>query len=392
MDTNICIIGGGASGIAAAVAARMEDPDVSICILEKGGRIGRKLLATGNGRCNFTNTSCESSKHVIEFFQKIGIKAREEEQGRVYPYSGRAEDVLEAFELFLYSRNISIIPHFAAESLILGETGNFTVYCPKQKIEASKVLLATGGKAAPKFGCTGDGYKMAREAGHSLTKILPALSPVECIGDFENLKGVRVKASVTLLKKGEAVLTEEGEAQFTDYGLSGICVFNLSRHIRLDGSRFSDYDISVDMMPGASSSEVAMELKPRRDNLCLPAGELLRSLVPKNIATYVLGISGVKYDAKAVSDEHLRQIAGNLKDLRFTVSNVKGWEHAQCTSGGVPTDELDMETMESKLVKGIFFAGEIIDYDGPCGGFNLNNAWETGIKAGKAMARYVQNT
>ena len=390
--TDICVIGGGASGMAAAIAARMENPDVSISILEKGGVVGKKLSATGNGRCNFSNSSCDDSKEILGFFQKLGIKSREEDQGRVYPYSGRAEDVLRAFELYLSAHNIEVIPHFTAESLVFGETGRITVYGSKRKIEAGKVLLATGGKAAPQFGCTGDGYKIAKEAGHSLTKIMPALSPVECIGNFEELKGVRAKASVSLLKKGVALLTEDGEVQFTDYGLSGICVFNLSRHIRLDGCGFNDYEIAADLTPDADADELSRELKSRSGSLGIPPGDLLLSLIPKNLSAYVLRMSGIKYDSDSVSDEQIGEIAHTIKNLKFTVSNVKGWKYAQCTSGGVPLCEINMDTMESIIARGLYFSGEIIDYDGPCGGYNLNNAWGTGIKAGKAMARDVQDS
>ena len=388
---DICVIGGGAAGMAAAVAARMENPDISICILEKNGAAGKKLLATGNGRCNFTNTSCGSSSETMRFLQKLGIKARVEQQGRVYPYSGRAEDVLNAFEIYINSHNIEVVPHFAAESIVFEENGKITVYDAKRKAIAGKALIATGGKAAPQFGCTGDGYNLARGAGHSLTKIMPALSPVECIGNFEKLKGIRAKASVSLVKKDENILTEDGEVQFTEYGLSGICVFNLSRYIRLDDCGFKDYEIAIDLMAEVGEDELEAELKSRRDDLGITPGNLLMSLVPGPLSGYVLAAAGIKYDAESVDGPKIKAIAAAMKNLIFTVSNVKGWQYAQCTSGGIPLSEINSDTMESKIVRGLYFAGEIIDYDGPCGGYNLNNAWETGVKAGKAMAD-VQNS
>ena len=408
---DICIIGGGASGIIAAIAARMEDPDVSICIIEKKDKIGSKLLATGNGRCNFTNALCENSSKILDFFHVLGIKARVEEQGRIYPYSGRAKDVVNVFESYLNAHNIKVYTEFVAEGLNFHTSdshapGRIDISGNGKKLSAKKVLLATGGKAGPQFGCSGDGYKMAREAGHTVTKVIPALSPVECEGSFEKLKGVRARASVTLYKKGNAVNTETGELQFTEYGLSGICIFNLSRDIRLEDGKFTDYEISVDLLYDISIDELELELKFRMDNPDIPNGNLLVSLVPEGLADFVLNRAGfnaapclehgLKHDKNgrkfSISDEQIKQLAYLLKNLEFTVSNVKGWKFAQCTSGGIPVSEINMDTMESKIVKDLYFAGKLIDYDGPCGGYNLHNAWETGLKAGKAMAMKMKST
>ena len=382
--TDICIIGGGASGIIAAVAARMENRDITIRVLEKGGRIGRKLLATGNGRCNFTNASCDNSNQIQAFFQKLGIKSREEEQGRIYPYSGRGEDVLDAFELYLDRGNVEVITNFTADGLLFSGQGKITVCGGLEKVAAGKVLLATGGKAGPQFGCTGDGYRLAREAGHTVTKLTPALSPLECVGDFEMIGGCRARAAVSVLKKGAALHTEYGELQFGKYGLSGICIMNLSRYIRLDDCDFCDYGIACDLTPGISLEELVSDLKARNREYNIPPEHLLISYVPKTLGAYILSAAGTGAGAEGV--------AGLLKDLRFTVSNVKGWQFAQCTAGGVPLSEIDAVTMESKIMRGLYFSGEIVDYDGPCGGYNLNNAWETGLKAGRAMAGNVQDS
>ena len=395
MMIDICVVGGGASGMIAAAAARMENPKASIRILEKKGAVGKKLLATGNGRCNLTNTACGQADEIIAFFKMLGVKTREEEQGRVYPYSGRAKDVLNAFTLFLNSRNIDVVTDFTVDSLNFDRPGEFAV-CGEHKknseqITARKVLLAPGGQAGPQFGCSGDGYRMARAAGHTVTKIQPSLSPVECEGSFEGLKGVRAKATVTLLKNGAAVHSEAGELQFTEYGLSGICIFNISRHVRTEGCGFNDYEIAADLMADVGMDELHNELKSRRDELGIPIGELLVSLVPGELAGFVLDRAGAKRGGTA-DDAQVKRIAEALKGLKFTVSNIRGWKHAQCTSGGLAASEINMRTMESKTVKGLYFAGEIIDYDGPCGGYNLNNAWWTGIKAGRAMGADVQDS
>ena len=368
--------------MAAATAARMKNPDVPVCIIEKAGKLGRKLLATGNGRCNFTNTSCENSSEIFAFFKMLGIEAREEGQGRAYPYSGRAEDVLCAFESYLKSQNIEVLTDSVVESLNFDETGTITARCGRREFPAGKVLIATGGKAGPQYGCIGDGYKLAKAAGHTVTKVFPILAPIECAGDFSGIGGIRVKASVSIIKKGVTLYTESGEVQFTGHGLSGICVFNLSRYIKLDDCAFDDFEISADLFPEFGQDELFAELESRSKNTNIPSGNLLVSLVPRNLAAYI--------QERAASGQ-VKDIACTLKDLRFTVTKVKGWKYAQCTSGGVPLNEMDPDTMESKVKPGLYFAGEIIDYDGPCGGYNLNNAWSTGVKAGRAMASDVQD-
>ena len=422
---DICIIGGGASGIIAAISARMENPHATIHILEKNDKLGKKLLATGNGRCNFSNTACASSNEILKFFNTLGIKPRVEEQGRIYPYSGQAQDVLNAFEAYLNMHDIKIHTGFVVENLIVNSDDHIEIIGIAKKLSAKNVLIATGGKAGPQFGCIGDGYKIARVLGHTVTKTIPALSPIECEGNFDKLKGIRAKALVKLLnnnmshasennetlvfERDKVIASEIGEVQFTDYGLSGICIFNLSRDIKLgddETSNFSDYMIAVDLLPEMSLIEVERELNVRRDNINISPDNLLLSLVPKGLFDFVLSQAGVdiaklnegdtmlaivcegqiQQIKRIFNDEQIQKIAYTLKNLTFTVTNVKGWQFAQCTSGGIPASEIDMDTMESKIAKGVYFAGELLDYDGPCGGFNLNNAWDTGIKAGRAMA------
>ena len=386
---DICVIGGGASGITSAISVRMENPNISIHILEKNDKIGKKLLATGNGRCNFSNTSCKYSSEIVKFFNSLGIKERVEEQGRIYPYSGQAQDVVDVFESYLNKHNIKISTEFTAESISFSGDGHFEILSGYTKLLAKNVLIAAGGKAGPQFGCIGDGYKLAKELGHSVTKVIPALAPIECKGEFAKLKGVRAKAVVTLLRNDVPLNSETGEVQFTDYGLSGICIFNLSRDIVIGEEKFSDYQVAVDLIPDMSDMELLLELLSRQKNGNVAAQNLLVSLVPNKLADFIFDTMNIYATEEAMDYEQIQQIAKLLKKLTFTVRNVKGWQFAQCTSGGIPVAEIDMDTMCSKIKRGLFFAGEVIDFDGPCGGFNLQNAWETGIKAGKAMAMNV---
>jgi predicted flavoprotein YhiN len=415
---DICIIGGGASGIIAAISARMENPHATIHILEKNDKLGKKLLATGNGRCNLSNTSCTYSWEILGFLNEVGVKSRIEEQGRVYPYSGQAQDVLNAFESYLMTYDVKVNTNYTVERVSLQSNGYINIVSGENVISAKTVLISTGGKAGPQFGCSGDGYKIAKDVGHTTTKIIPALAPVECKGEFSKLKGTRVKADLKLVKKGEVLGEERGELQFTEYGLSGICVFNLSSEIKIAEDKFSDFQIFVDLFPDISFDELKLELINRHKNPNISADNLLVSLIPQKLADYVLALTKYKDDIEHASDDQVhteliteaqtepftevrtelikegqaelvKEVASALKELKFTVRNVKGWHFAQCTSGGIPICEINMDTMESKIARGLYFAGELIDYDGPCGGYNLNNAWETGIKAGKAMAMNV---
>jgi predicted flavoprotein YhiN len=306
--------------------------------------------------------------------------------------------------------DIKVNTNFTVERVSLQGNGYIDVASGENVISAKTVLISTGGKAGPQFGCSGDGYRIAKNVGHTTTKIIPALAPIECKGEFTKLKGTRVKADLKLVKKGEVLGEERGELQFTEYGLSGICIFNLSSEIKIADDKFSDFQIYVDLLPDISLDVLELELSNRHKNPNISADNLLVSLIPQKLAEYVLNLTRYKNDIESASDEQaqtelikeaqtelikeaqtelIKEVASALKELKFTVKNVKGWQFAQCTSGGIPTCEINMDTMESKIARGLYFAGEIIDYDGPCGGYNLNNAWETGIKAGKAMGMNV---
>lgn len=351
---HICIIGAGASGCAAAITAAERGRD--ICILEKNKEVLRKVAATGNGRCNISNTNCEEVKDVADFFEDLGIYFAEEDEGRLYPYNRSAATVVEVLEGKLKELGIDIYTETEVKEIEEG----FTVKTSKGIFTADKLLIASGGKSGPQFGTTGDGYIFARKLGHTVSTLIPSLTAIECEGNFKKLKGIRALASVTLRKDGKDIASERGEVQFTEDGLSGICIFNLSRYLKVEkGENFREgirrFTVSVDFLPDMDE-------------------EKAHKLIEK------VGI--VSLLKKPLLDIITEQ---NIKDFEVTVTGAKGWKQSQVTAGGVVTDEIDMSTMESRLVPGLYLAGEVIDYDGPCGGYNLTNAWMTGIKAGKAM-------
>ena len=386
---DIAIIGGGAAGLAAGISALEKAPGSRVLIIEKKDAAGRKICATGNGRCNLTNTACEGYIETLKFFDRAGVITRTKEGGRVYPYSGDAKDVRDALTarfLELGGRietdaqvtevmPITVNARESRDDEIKGARGYIILTSGGDKTRAGMVLVATGGKASPKHGSTGDGYKLARMLGHSVTKLAPSLTAVETKEDVSGIAGVRAEAFVTLKENGEVKAGERGEVQFTKYGLSGICVFDMTRHMEIPEGRslengLDDYTIELDLIPDIKDARTF--LKGRTDM----GADILRSVVKAGLAEYIMERTG-RDDIGGLEDA--------LKGLAFHPAKLKGWEFAQVTKGGVPYYEINAETMESRVCKGLYFAGEILDYDGPCGGFNLQHAWETGMRAGAAM-------
>lgn len=377
---DICIIGGGASGLAAAITAGRENPGKSITILEKKETPGKKLAATGNGKCNITNKNCENVQDILSFFDSLGVFTRTDDEGRVYPYSSQARDVVYALTKAAEASGVNIKTDLTVEKIEKTEDG-FNIKTNGGIFTSRKVLVATGGKSAPQFGTTGDGYTFARQLGHAVSRLRPVLTGIEIREDLKDVKGVRVKALVKLLKDSHVIGEEYGEVQFNEDGISGICVMNLSRFITLEeGETFAEgfgrYSVQMDLLPEISSCDLEKMLERRMAEGVENTEELLVSLVPDKLRKCIAG----------KQENELCKLIGLLKSFELSVKGTKGWKVAQCTSGGVVMDEIHSDTMESVLVKGLYFAGEVTDYDGPCGGYNLQYAWETGIKAGKAMA------
>ena len=264
---DICIIGGGASGLAAAVTAARNNPNKTIVILEKKDTPGRKLAATGNGKCNITNSACENVEETLAFFDSLGIFTRTDEEGRIYPYSSQARDVVYALTNGAEKNGVSIKTEITVEKLEK-HTHGFNVRTNRGNIEAKNVLIATGGKSAPQFGTSGDGYTFAKQLGHTVTRLAPVLTGIEVNENLKAVKGVRVKALVKLLKDGNLVDKEAGEVQFNEDGISGICVMNLSRFIKLEeGESFAEgisrYSVELDMVPEVESAELEKMLRRR---------------------------------------------------------------------------------------------------------------------------------
>ena len=387
--SNVCIIGGGASGMAAAIYIKEKMPDLNVLLLEKKDVLGKKLSVTGNGRCNISNVQCPTFGDTSRFFKSIGVEIKTDNEGRAYPVSERAKDVTETMENLLLSLGVDIKKNVTVNNISkINEKGCFIVSSDKESFEAEKVIIATGGKSAPQFGTTGDGYVLARNMGHTINKLAPALVALECSNSVLGInKGVRANAGVTLFRHSYFVEEEKGEVQFTEDGLSGICIFNLSNFVRLnENTGFSDYELALDLLPEYKPTEILYILSRKKNISGLKTISLMKSIVKPELARKLLkDISQRIPEAKDLSTEHLKDIILMFKNVRFTITGAKGWKQAQCTMGGVSWDDFNLHTMESTVVSGLYFTGEIIDYVGPCGGFNLENAWNTARKAGKAI-------
>lgn len=408
---DVAIAGGGPSGIATALEIKRLAPELDVVILERNDAIGRKLRATGNGRCNIANTGYESYAEVSDFLARSGVAFRVYGNGLVYPYSESAADVTDQLEAELKAHGIKIRTGYevktaealggacstggtdgASDTERAAGTEEAAGFIVNGKLKCRYLVLALGGKAGPAFGCLGDGYRLARSFGHSVVTPVPILTPVE-IKDFgkSGLSGIRAKGSAILLKDGTEVFREDGEIQFTKFGLSGICIFNMTRHMRYDrGEGLSRFTIRLDLDPECVIDEfISGRLANAPEEMSrLAAGDLLRTVLRPALAAEVLNQAGVPSDAPAakLSDADIAAIVKAARELEFKPDNIRGWKDAQCTMGGVSLDEIDEASSESKLAPGLYITGELLDYDGPCGGYNLCNAWYTGMKAGRSIA------
>ena len=390
---DICIIGGGASGTAAAISAKQIKPEASLLIIEKNSFICRKIKATGNGKCNITNINAKEYQLVSRFFDSVGIVTRTYENGLVYPYSESASDVANMFLSNLKKYRIPILISSTVLNIdkIIDKKENEVYKLDileekeggiknKLTLHARNIIIATGGKAGPEFGSTGDGYRFARAFGHRVVKTIPILAGIECRGnEFKYLQGVRVKGRINLFKNGINIFTEDGEVQFTKYGISGIAVFNMTRFMRLnEGESFNNFEICIDICNGIDILPILKAKALMGANI----EDMLTTITKPEISRFIIDKLKIS-NTKNLSDEKKLELISRLvHNLRFIPVNIRSWKEAQCTSGGIDLNELD-ENYQSKIEDGVFFAGEVVDYDGPCGGYNLTNAFASGIRASR---------
>ena len=399
----IGIIGGGASGMAAALAAAEKETN-QIILMERQARVGRKLQATGNGRCNLTNLHCgEGGYHgddasfsefaigefdprtTLEWFRGLGLFTVAEASGRVYPYSDQANSVVDVLRFALEKPNITQKLGFEVEKVKRTSQG-FRLEGGGEILECDKLIIACGGLAGTKLGGTMSGYKLLRSLGHHCTKLRPTLVQLKTgWGGNAGLKGVRTNCHAAIYHNNTLHSESTGELQFTEYGLSGPVIFEISRDACQEkGSWFC----GLDFLPDISGEALLEELKRRRTT-GLPASELLTGILHNRLGRVLVqscGISGY-VPVRQLEEYELKPICHAVKNFEVELTEPMGMDSAQVTAGGVCTSEFDPETMESRLVPGLFACGEVLDIDGDCGGYNLQWAWSSGRLAGASAAR-----
>lgn len=411
MKKSVIIIGGGASGLTAAIWAARSGANVTV--IEHTSRVGKKLLSTGNGRCNLTNSRMEPDcffcslpefpmkivsqfgwKDTLRWFSSMGVLCRSRMDTYYYPMSDQASSVLEVLCLECGRLGVEIVTDCTPKEICPGKKKGqplFSVSTDKGSILGEGLVLACGSKAAPNTGSDGSGYELAKSLGHSIIKPLPALVQLRCQGNhYKSLAGIRTEAGLTLYISGEPVREETGELQLTDYGLSGIPVFQLSRFAARALDEKKKVQMRIDFLPFMDREESRIFMNQRfKEFSHRQASDLFLGVLNKKLALVLLKASGISPEAQAgeVPKGQRERLLRNIKEYEALVSSANPFANAQVCSGGVDVSEVNPQTLESRLVPGLYFAGEILDVDGICGGYNLQWAWASGKVAGTQVSQ-----
>ena len=408
---DVAVVGGGAAGLTAAIAA--ASAGARVAVLERLDRVGKKILATGNGRCNLSNTDLDIEHYhgsnprfaysalnrfdffrTVSFFEALGIACKVEEGGKVFPMSDQASSVLDVLRYEVEARGIEVLCE-SGVSKITYRVGAFTLeLAGGRQVEAHRVILATGGRAAPNLGSDGSGYALARQLGHSVVEPFPALVQLKLAAGFlKSISGVKFIGNAEVWADGRPIERAAGEILFTDYGISGPPILALSRtanaHLR-GGNVFLKVNLINNMSRDELHQLLTQRLKTQATkNLDFSfVGLINKRLIP--VLLKEAGITDLRKLAGQVTSAEKEAIINILQDWRFEVTGTRAWPSAQVTAGGVDVAEVDQKTMQSKLVSGLYLAGELLDIDGDCGGYNLQWAWSSGFVAGESAALSIK--
>lgn len=399
--TDVVVVGGGAAGMAAAVSSARNG--ARTLVLERMDRVGKKLLATGNGRCNLMNVgqwrypggagfahgvlSRCGAREQERFWQELGLRLKTEEGGRVYPVSGQASTVLDTLRLAMDRLGVEVVTGVSVDGLSTTCHG-FSVSTGKQVWNARRVIMAGGGCAQSKLGSDGSAWRIMTALGYRLVQPRPAL--VQIITDvapIRGLSGIRAHCTLRVEDRGRMLHEETGEALFTDYGVSGVCAMQCARYAAAGGT------LHLSLLAGMGlhdEQEAREELLRRRDTwLRQPLESLLTGLCVPRLASALCQKAGIRWKNRRIGSltkEEAMSLAATMTDFRLSIKGVKGFEAAQVTAGGLDVRSFDPATMESRLHPGLYAAGEMLDVDGDCGGFNLMFAFGSGMIAGEAAA------
>jgi len=404
----VIVVGGGAAGIMAALAARYRGAGVTI--LEKNKRIGKKLLATGNGRCNLTNINLGISNYhgrrpefagwalsrfdvrkTIDFFEHLGVACKVEDGGKVFPRSNQASSVLDVLRYELEETGVKVICEAEVREIKKDRSGFAVCLADGNEYRADRVIITTGGKAAPQLGSNGSGHTLAKNLGHRIVEPFPALVQLKLAAKFlKQIQGVKFEGDAEIIAGGRSVAGAQGEILFTEYGISGPPILSLSRKAGEYLQKNEKVWLKVVLINNISWKELEQYLirrftaKPEKTLSFSFVGFINKKLVP--VVLREAGITEPEKPAGQVTAVERRRILRILKDWRFEITGTTSWPNAQVTAGGVDVEDVERQTLESKIVPGLYFAGEVLDIDGDCGGFNLQWAWSSGYVAGESAA------
>ena len=404
--SNVIVVGGGAAGMMAAVFAARNGQNVQL--LEKNEKLGKKLFITGKGRCNITNAAdiedlftavisnpkflysgfySFTNQQVIDFFEELGVKTKVERGERVFPVSDHSSDVIAAFSRELKSLGVSVSLHTEVKELLCEQDKVCGVLLTNgKKMKADAVIVATGGISYPSTGSTGDGYRFAKEAGHRVTELLPSLVPMEVRQWYaKELQGLSLRNIEIRITDGKKKLYEEfGEMLFTHYGVTGPVILSASSVVGKTLRR-KELTLHIDLKPALSEEQLDKRILREFDaNHNKQYKNSIDSLFPAKLKPVMIELSEIEPEKKVneITKEERQRLVHLIKDFTMTLTGLRGYNEAIITKGGVSVKEIDPGTMESKIIKGLYFAGEVLDLDAVTGGYNLQIAWSTGYLAG----------
>lgn len=403
----VAIIGGGAAGLMAAITASLSGAAVDL--YEQNSKVGKKILASGNGRCNIINANSSSSdyfgqhSHFADYalsqlpfaeFEKfclsIGLLLETKGDGRAYPLSNEAKSVVLALETYAKERGITFLTD-ATVMTVEKTDGQFVITAEKSKKAYPKVLIATGSEAAPQLGGNGDGYAFAKHFGHTIEPTYPSLVQLHIDSDFHHkMAGVKHFSQITLYLDGKPEECIRGDILFTKYGISGFAVLDISQKAAAALMKYQNVDIGINLLPLFERQKLTAQILRLAEAIpSHTATVLLSGIIPSKMVPFVLKTADVDTSALSgkLGNKTIKKIVHTIQNWRFKISDTHGFRHAEVSGGGISTEQIDDRTMESKLVNGLYFAGEVLDIVGRRGGFNFHFAWASGYLAGKELGK-----
>ena len=395
---DIVIIGGGASGLVAAITAS-KNKNNKVTLIEKNQTLGKKILATGNGKCNYYNSdqnlshynstnndlikeiiTKENLKEVEDFFSSLGIIPKIK-NGYYYPFSNQATTIKNALVREV-EKNTKVLLETTVEKIDKVQN-KFKIKTNNGIIECDKVIIATGSKASPKTGSTGEGYNFLKDFNHTIIDVNPALVQLKTKGNFlKDWTGIRTDVKVSLYINNKNIKSDQGEIQLTNYGVSGICIFNLSRFVPIALNNNDKVEVKINFLPFTSTPEELLKDLSNNNSM----NDILEGILNNKLVAVILNKSSINKNKKynELSIKEKETLIENLTNFTLEVIGTNSYEECQVCSGGVPLTEINTKTMESKIVNNLHIVGELLDVDGDCGGYNLTFAWVTALLAGKS--------